>query len=133
MITSYLFILRSSETVFHDELAHLFHLVSLRILAFGLDIDDLFHASLREDVVIPFCSFIEAERFQQAAQIPKREVLIRRSLKNLDKQFRLLSHITLGLVATHGFFSQCAVAPLRRSDTASRTPDAAEWGRRPCG
>jgi hypothetical protein len=67
-------------------LAHLLHLIRLRLRALWLQIQDLFDIRTSEDSMAPTLTFIEAEPTQNGTESIEGDVRVRRASQDLDEE-----------------------------------------------
>src|SRR5208282_3984893 len=87
MMTSYLSIQLSGKTIFDYNMANLLHLVRLALRALRLQIQDLFYAIPREDVVAPSNSLLKAKCFQDALHSCEWNICVSVSAEDLIENF----------------------------------------------
>src|SRR5882724_11036196 len=95
MMISYFHLLAigfSRQPVLHDYGSHLLDLIGLGGPSLRLQVQDLVHAALREDVVAAANAFIEAEATKQPPQSIERYARICRTTQNLNQKPVPLGH-----------------------------------------
>jgi hypothetical protein len=89
----HLLAIRSSrEPVLHDHGSHLLYLVRLRITSHGLQVQNLLHSSLGEDVVAAANSLIQSKMAEQTTETVERDVRIRSAAQEFGEKAIAFNH-----------------------------------------
>jgi hypothetical protein len=104
--------LRAPELVLEDDVPDLLDLVSLRLRAYRLQVQDLDEAGSEEDVMAALGPGREPEPGENVAKIRERDVLVRGTSEDGEKGFLSPTHAER-LALALGAFLSAAVFPRR--------------------